>query len=102
MSKTSFKAAYEEDYEMYLDHLQHATEILIILNISLFFVTRLVKQGYYYTFYSLFCLAFVQIMLLLPIKLVRQLWFYLCLLVVEFVGVYFFVSSVVYWVRTNA
>lgn len=36
-------------------HLSRMTNLLIVLNVSLFFLTNLVtQQGYYYTFYSIF------------------------------------------------
>lgn len=47
------KALFEKDYEYYWSHLGRFTNLLIILNISLFFLTELVtRQNYYYTFYS--------------------------------------------------
>lgn len=59
------KELFEKDYEYYWSHLGRFTNLLIILNISLFFLTELVtRQNYYYTFYPLIFLGFVQIGLL--------------------------------------
>jgi hypothetical protein len=73
------------------------------LNISLFFLTDLVtRQGYYYTFYSLICLAAAAIGPLLPFGLLNRLWYYLAFMASEFAGVYFLVASIWYWVKTNS
>ena len=84
-------------------HLSRLTNLLIILNISLFFITDLVtKYGYYYTFYSLFFLSLTAAGPLLPIGLLDRLWYYSLFLVSECVGVYFLVSSVWYWIKTSS
>ena len=94
--------AFTRDYPVYWANLSRLTNLLIILNISMFFVTELVTTaGYYYTFYSLFFLFLVFISLLLPLGLMDRLWYYAVFLIFESVGVFFLVSSVVYWVKMN-
>ena len=83
-------------------HLSRITNLLIILNISLFFITDLViKFGYYYTFYSLLFLSITATGPLLPIGLLNRLWYYLIFLLSECVGIYFLVVSVLYWIKSS-
>lgn len=83
-------------------HLSRLTNLLIILNISLFFLTDLVtRQGYYYTFYSLLFLSVAAIGSLLPFGLLNRLWYYMIFLLSEAVGVYFLVVSIGYWIGTG-
>jgi hypothetical protein len=44
----------------------------------------------------------VAILAIIPMKLIARLWYYLLTVAVEFAGVYFLVSSAVYWVRQGA
>ncbi len=82
--------------------LSRLNNLLIILNISLFFLTELVtKENYYFTLYSLLFLGLVSLGLLLPLGLLNRFWYYLILLSFEFFGIYFFVTSAWYWVVTN-
>jgi hypothetical protein len=67
----------------------------------MFFLSGLVYQGYFYTFYSIGCFAFVAILSILPVPFIGRLWFYLFNLLIEFVGIYFLVASINYWVRTG-
>ncbi len=93
---------FAEQMDTYWSSLSLATNLLIILNISLFFVTELVTtQGYYYTFYSLFCLLFVQLGLILPLGMLNRLWYYSIFCFAELIAIYFLVSSVWFWVETN-
>jgi len=95
-------AIFRDNYVMYQDHLQHATQLMILLNITLFFLTELVtKHGYYYTFISLGMLGCVQLALVMPFGFMRTLKSYCIFLLIEAIGVYFFLSSVVYWIVTN-
>lgn len=78
--------------------LSHLNTLLVVTNITLFFVTRLViDEGYYYTFYSLACLIFVAAGILFPLGLVMRLWYYLIFLFFECVALWFIVVSVWYW-----
>ena len=91
--------SFERQRVIYWSNLSRTTNLLIILNISLFFVTELVtKKGYYYTYYSLLFLAFVKFGLLVPLGLLNRLWYYCIFLLCEAVAIYFLVSSVWYWV----
>ena len=67
----------------------------------MFFLTGLVAQGYFYTFYSLICLGVVGIGSLVPTALIRKLWYYWLFLLVELAGLYFFVASLIYWVENG-
>jgi hypothetical protein len=71
---------------------------MVIMNISMFFLTGLVGQGYYYTFYSLICLGIVGIGVLIPTVLIRRLWYYWIYLAFEMLALYYLVASVIYWV----
>ena len=85
---------------IYWTGLSHLNTLLVVSNITLFFVTRLViDEGYYYTFYSLICLIIVAMGILLPLGFVARLWYYLIFLFVECVAVWFIVVSVWFWVK---
>jgi len=72
------------------------------MNISMFFLTGLVTRGYYYTFYSLICLAVVGLGVLVPTRLIRRLWYYWIFLGVELSGLYYLAASMIYWVKNSA
>jgi hypothetical protein len=96
------QARFERQMNLYWMNLSRFTTLLIILNISLFFLTELVtRQGYYYTYYSLFALLVVEFGLLVPVGLAHKLWYYAFYLGWEAVALYFLVSSIWYWVRVN-
>jgi len=89
--------------EAHWAHLSRLNNMLIILNISMFFLTDLVvKQGYYFTYYSLICLAVAAAGPLMPIGLLDRLWYYIIFLLSEAGGIYFLVASIIYWVKTNS
>jgi hypothetical protein len=76
--------------------------LLIIINISMFFLSGLVSKGYFYTFYSIGCFSLVAILTILPFPFIGKLWFYCLNLLIELAGIYFLVASIVYWVRNGA
>jgi len=82
-------------------NLSRLNNLLIILNITMFFLSGLVAQGYFYTFYSISCFACVAILIILPVPFIGRLWFYLLNLLIEFVGIYFLIASIIYWVRAG-
>ena len=82
-------------------NLSRFNNLLIILNISMFFLTGLVARGYFYTFFSIGCFALVAILMILPVPFIGRLWFYLVNLLIEFVGIYFLVASIIYWVQAG-
>jgi len=87
---------------IYWANLSRFTNLLIVLNITLFFLSELVtKHGYYYTYYSLFALGIVDIGLLIPIGLLGRLWYYCIFLIIETVGIHFLVVSIWYWIVVN-
>lgn len=76
--------------------------VLIILNISLFFLTALVtRQGYFYTYFSPAALLVVEMGLLVPVGPVDKLWYDAFYLGWEGVALYFLVSSVWYGVQVK-
>jgi hypothetical protein len=84
-------------------HLSRFNNLLIILNISLFFLTDLViRQGYYDTYYSLLFLLLTAMGPLIGFGLLNRLWYYLIFVLSETAGSYFLVVSAWYWVRTNS
>jgi hypothetical protein len=83
----------------YWSNLSRSNNLLVIMNISMFFLTGLVAKGYFYTCYSVVCLGGVGMGVLIPTTLIRRLWYYWTFLVVELSGVYFLVASVIYWVK---
>jgi hypothetical protein len=94
--------SFERDHASHWAHLSRFTNVLIILNISMFFLTELVtKQSYFYTYYSLLFLGLVYVGLLLPLGLANHLWYYIAFLMLEGVGIYFLIASAWYWVVTN-
>lgn len=93
---------YAKQYPVLHGNLSRFTGLLIMLNVSLFFLNGAVLyEGYYYTFYSLGLLAAVEALLIIPHGLFDRLWFYALTLLVEAIGLYFLTSSVWYWVSTH-
>lgn len=91
--------SFETDYALFWGNLSRLNNLAVVVNISMFFLTGLVAKGYYYTFFSLICLGVVSVGTIVPTLLVRRLWYFWIFLWVEFVGLYYLVNSVVYWVR---
>ena len=93
---------FKNNYVIYGANLSRLTNMLIISNFSLFFLTeRATRDRYYFTHLSLGFLLMVHMALILPLGLIRYLWFYCLCLLVEFIAIYFFVASIWYWVATN-
>ena len=86
---------------VFWSNLSRLNNLLIILNITMFFLSGLIAQGYFYTFYSIGCFAFVAILTILPVPFIGRLWFYLLNLLIEFAGIYFLVASIIYWVQAG-
>lgn len=101
-TKSKKDQIFNAHYMLFWPNLSRLNGLLVILNISMFFLTGLVNQGYYYTFYSLACLSIVAIGMVVPTSLVRKFWYYLMFLLFEIVGIYFFVASIVYWIQHGA
>ena len=96
------KVTFKENYAIYWNNLSRLTNLLIISNFSLFFLTELVtRDRYYFTHLSLGLLFIVHIILILPVGLLNRLWYYSLALLLEFISIYFFVVSIWYWVVTN-
>lgn len=102
-SKTkSIRCAFANGYAIYWSNLGRLNNLLIIVNISMFFLTGLVARGYYYTFYSLICLGGVIIGAIVPTSWIRCLWYYWVFLAAELAGIYYLVASVMYWVQNGS
>ena len=94
--------SFEQQMVLHWSNLSRCTNVFIILNISMFFLTEMViTQGYYYTFYSLGLLLAVKAGLLLPLGLMNRLWYYCIFLSIEILSIYFLVSSIWYWVTSS-
>lgn len=93
---------FEADRVVYWSHLSRLNNLMVVMNISMFFLTGLVAKGYYYTFFSLGCLAVVGVGMLVPTALIHRLWYYGIFLAMEIVSLYFLATSVVYWVRNGS
>jgi len=94
--------AFDADHMNFWGNLSQVNNLLVIMNISMFFLTGLVARGYYFTFYSLICLGVVAMGSLIPTTLIRKLWYYWLFLVVELVGLYFLVASVLYFIKNGS
>lgn len=99
---SKIEMSYKKYMVIYWANLSRFNNLMIILNISMFFLSGLVSKGYYYTFYSIGCCFLVAILAIIPLSHISRLWFYLVNLLVEFVGLYFLTASIIYWVQNGA
>lgn len=82
--------------------LSRFVNTLIILNVSLFFLTQLViTHGYYYTFYSVALLIGCQLLILQPFVRLDRLWLYALANAMMGGSMYFLVYSIWYWVKSS-
>jgi len=93
--------SFEADYGIFWSNLSRLNNLIVVMNISMFFLTGLVAKGYYYTFFSLICLGVVSVGTIVPTSLIRRLWYYGIFLLVELVALYYLANSIVYWVRND-
>ena len=98
----NIKVSYKNYMVIYWANLIRFNNLMIILNISMFFLSGLVARGYYYTFYSIGCCFLVAVLAIVPLTHISRLWFYLFNVLIEFVGIYFLTASITYWVRNGA
>jgi len=96
------REAFNTDHANFWGNLSRLNNLLVIVNISMFFLTGLVAKGYFFTFYSLVFLGVVAVGVLVPTTLIRHLWYYWIFLTIEFSGLYFLVASVVYWIYNGS
>ena len=94
--------SFDIDHANYWSNLSRFNNLLVIVNVSMFFLTGLVAKGYFYTCYSLICLGVVAVSSIVPTSLVQQLWYYWIFLSIEMVGRYYLVASVVYWIGNGS
>ena len=105
MARSSIATRISQDfaahYGTYWANLARLNNLLIVLNISLFFVSELVTKGYYYTYFSLLLTAVVYVGLVVPLGRTGRVGYYLLFVLCEVGAIYFVVVSVWYWIRTN-
>lgn len=94
--------AFDADHVNFWSNLSRLNNLLVIVNISMFFLTGLVTKGYFYTFYSLICLGVVGVGVLVPTTLIRRLWYYWTFFSVELLGLYYLIASAAYWVGNSS
>ncbi len=98
---SKLSTAFDADHVNFWSNLSRVNNLVVIMNISMFFLTGLVAKGYFYTFYSLACSAVVAAATLVPTILIRRLWYYWMFLIFEILGFYYLVASVIYWVQNG-
>lgn len=86
----------------YWSNLSRFNNLVVIMNISMFFLTGLVDRGYYYTFYSLICSGIVGVGVLIPNKRITKIWYYWIFLSIEFFSIYYLAASIFYWVKNGS
>ncbi len=105
MASSSIAICISQDfsahYGTYWANLARLNNLLIVVNISLFFVTELVTKGYYYTYFTLLLAAVVYVGLIVPLGRTGRVGHYLFFVVCEIGAIYFVVASVWYWIRTS-
>ncbi len=94
--------AFEQHKIILWANLNRVNNLMIILNISIFFLTGLVARGYFFTFFSIGCFGIVAVLTIMPVSFIGRLWYYLFNLLIELVGLYFLLASIIYWVNTGA
>ena len=99
---STWERLFVSDHAVLWGNLSRLNNLMIIMNISLFFLTGLVAQGYFYTFISLGCLTLVGLAGIVPTPLIRALWYYGICLLIELAGLYYLVSSIVYWIHSGS
>lgn len=96
------KYEFGDSHAVFWGNLSRLNNLLVIMNISMFFLTGLVAKGYYYTFYSLICLGCVGVGLIIPTIWIKRLWYYGAFLIIELLGIYYLVASIIYWVQNGS
>ncbi len=99
MNETGAQAVCRRHLTMWQGNLSRLSNLLVVMNISMFFLSGLVDRGYFFTFFSLACLGAMGVATLIPTSLIDRLGYYLDVLAVELIGGYFLVASVVFWLQ---
>ncbi len=90
---------FSQEYTTLWGNLSRFNNLMIIVNISMFFLTGLVANGYYYTCYSLMLLSLVGTGGLIPTRLLRHLWYYGVFFLLECIALYFLAVSIIFWIN---
>lgn len=102
MPLNASRLRFEQQHNVLWGNLSRLNGILIVANVSLFFLTgQVTSHGYTYPIISLSLLMLVSVGLVIPSGLLDRLWYYCVFLAIEFVGFYFLLASVVYWLNAN-
>lgn len=91
--------AFVSDHAVYWNNLSRLNNLLVIMNVSMFFLTGLISEGYYFTFYSLILLGIVAIGCIMPSHWIQKIWYYSMFMIAEIAGIYFLAASIVFWVQ---
>lgn len=67
---SKLESVFDADHVNYWSNLSRLNNLMVIVNISMFFLTGLVARGYFYTLYSLICLGVVGVAALIPTMLI--------------------------------
>ncbi len=91
---------FQDQNSILWPHLSRTINLLVILNISLFFLTGAVtRQGYYFPLISLCLLALANFLILLPLGLQARLPFYFLVMSLCLVAAWFLGASILYWLK---
>ena len=93
---------FDIDHVHFWSNLNRLNNLLVIMNISMFFLPGLVAKGYFYTCYSMICLGIVGVGAIVPTMRIGRLWYYWIFLTIELSGLYYLVASVTYWVENGS
>jgi len=89
-----------QEQSVYLwPHLSRAINLMVIVNVSLFFLTGTVRHGYYFPIISLCLLALATLLILLPLGLQKELPFYFAVMGLCLTAGWFLAASIVYWFK---
>ena len=95
--------SFETDHAIYWPHLSRATGLLVMLNVSLFFLNDAVScGGNYWPLKSLGLLVMVEVAMLWPHGLGRRFGYYAALMAFWLAALGFFIASVSYWLVIGA
>ena len=92
---------YEENINTYWSAISRVANFLMATNIAIFVTSKLIFEGYYFTFISLGCLVLVHLMSLFPTVCFKKLWYYKIALGLFIIALYFFIASVIYWLQNT-
>ncbi|MEQ2005365.1 MAG: hypothetical protein ABMA26_01105 [Limisphaerales bacterium] len=94
------EACFLEQNSILWPHLSRTINLLVIVNVSLFFLTGAVtRQGYYFPLIALCLLAAANFLILLPLGLQARLPFYSLVMILCLLAAWFLGASILYWLK---